>query len=113
MLENKLSTELRNTAKAFPKAKVAQTFEILADEFDRLETENQELRQKAENNQTCYICESTWAERVGQILLKEVGMNREEISGCAPIFIPVEVLDELLLQYKTLGHSMSVEEPGQ
>lgn len=59
---------------------------LITKELMRLESENAELRQKAENNNICYIAEMKWAEEVGRVLFSD------------------EVFGDLMSKYKDLGH---------
>lgn len=94
-------------------SRLQEIFEEIEDKIDSLETENAELRQKAENNQTCYVCEAAWVERVGQILLNRDMLHHNGIDEETEICIPDEIYEDLLLEYKALGHSVTVEEPCQ
>ena len=79
---------------------------LIAKEFARLESENAELRQKAENNNTCYISEAAWAERVGKYLIDFGRNGYSMLSRCMMIYIPEEQYKTLLEEYKALGHSL-------
>lgn len=113
MVKNQMSGYFRALAKEFKTANLPKAFKMMADELDRLETENAELRQKAENNQTCYVSEAAWAERVGQILKDKSMQQHNWVDDETAILIPNEILEDLLVQYKALGHSLTVEGPCQ
>jgi hypothetical protein len=83
---------------------------LIAKEFARLESENAELRQRAENNNTCYISEAAWAERVGKYLCDKPRNGYSMLSRCVMVYIPDEAYETLMTDYKALGHSVTSEE---
>ena len=98
--------ELRRAAFSFLNPDVSNFFDKTADEIERLEKENAELRQKAENNNACYISEAAWAERVGKYLIDFGRNGYSMLSRCIMIYIPEEQYKTLLEEYKALGHSL-------
>lgn len=61
---------------------------------------------KAENNNTRYISEAAWAERVGQYLQDKPRNGYSALSRCVMVYIPEEAYEILMADYRKLGHSV-------
>ena len=77
--------------------------DFVADEMTALRKENAELRQKAENNNICYIAEMKWADRVGKILSQAMPLYSVNFKAYA-VSLSETLYNEIMQEYKDLGH---------